>query len=79
MLEDVEDVLKSAFWSLLQEGEMILQFLFFSVASVVHIYIVFMLSPVEVLNLKFNIWDLTMYNEFYLTNRNGSLEMLGDP
>lgn len=38
-----------------------------------------MLGPVEVLNLKFNIWDLTMYNEFYLTNHNGSLDILGDP
>lgn len=43
------------------------------------LYIVCMLGPVEVLNLKFNIWDLTMYNEFYLTNHNGSLYMLGDP
>lgn len=34
-----------------------------------------MLAPGDVLNLKFNIWDSTMY-EFYLTNHNGSLDIL---
>lgn len=48
-----------------------IDFCVFFVASVVHI--VCMLGPVKVLNLRFNIWDLTIYNDFYLTNRNGSL------
>lgn len=38
-----------------------------------------MLGPVYVLNLKFNILDLTVYNYFYLTNQNGSLDLSGEP